>query len=136
LKSALVEGEHPTEFLTQWEMDLKMLEDWLDNPKLEGGYQEISMPGETCQHELQLEEDGIEPTEELTVVSISKEIAEKKLSDEIAESEFAAKWPVNVTRDERNMGDLDDLPLEQHEEFQPSRLHKKSQPIEQLEEVI
>jgi hypothetical protein len=29
--------------LTQWEMELKMLEDWLDNPELEDGYQETFM---------------------------------------------------------------------------------------------
>jgi len=31
------------ELLTQWEKDMKMLEDWLDNPKLEDGYQEMVM---------------------------------------------------------------------------------------------
>jgi hypothetical protein len=53
-----------------------------------------------------------------------------------AELESAAEWPVNVTRDESSMGDQDDLPLEKHEELQPSRLHKENQPMKQLEEVI
>jgi hypothetical protein len=36
------------------------------------------------------------------------------------------------------MGDQDDLPFDvyEEEELQPSRLQKKSQPVEQLEEVI
>jgi hypothetical protein len=62
LKSSPTKEEHPVEFLTQWEMELKMLEDWLDSPEPEGGCQEIAMPEETCQHEEQLEEAGMEPT--------------------------------------------------------------------------
>jgi flagellar biosynthesis GTPase FlhF len=30
--------ENSDEFLTQWEQELKMLEDWLDNPKREDGH--------------------------------------------------------------------------------------------------
>jgi hypothetical protein len=60
LKSSPTEKEeHTVEFLTQWEMELKMLEDWLDNPEPEDGFQEIAMPEETCQHEEQLEEAGV-----------------------------------------------------------------------------
>jgi hypothetical protein len=33
--------ENSDEFLTQWEKELKMLEDWLDNPKPEDGCQKI-----------------------------------------------------------------------------------------------
>jgi hypothetical protein len=40
-----------------------MLEDWLDNPEPEDGCQEIAKPEETCQHEEQLEEAGVEPTQ-------------------------------------------------------------------------
>jgi hypothetical protein len=32
LKSVPTEEEHPVELLTQWEMELKALEDWLDSP--------------------------------------------------------------------------------------------------------
>ena len=42
------EEEYPVEFLNQWEMELKMLEDWLDDPELEGGFQGIAKPEETC----------------------------------------------------------------------------------------
>ena len=67
LKCSLAEiDEHTVEFLTHWEMELKMLEDWLDNPEPEGGCHEIAMLGKTCQHELQLEEAGMEPAKELT----------------------------------------------------------------------
>jgi hypothetical protein len=61
--SPIEEEEHPVEFLTQWEMELKMLEDWLDNPEPEDGFQEIAKPEEMCQHEEQLEEAGMEPVQ-------------------------------------------------------------------------
>jgi hypothetical protein len=35
--------EHSDELLTQWEQEMKMLEDWLDNPEPEDGCQEIVM---------------------------------------------------------------------------------------------
>jgi hypothetical protein len=50
LKSNPTEEEYRVELLTQWEMELKMLEDWLDNPEPEDGFQEIAKPEETCQH--------------------------------------------------------------------------------------
>jgi hypothetical protein len=31
-------GEHPVELLTQWELELKALEDWLDNPEPKDGF--------------------------------------------------------------------------------------------------
>jgi hypothetical protein len=34
------------------------------------------------------------------------------------------------------MGDQVDLPFDQHEEMQQSRLHEGSQPVDQLEEMI
>jgi hypothetical protein len=75
--------EHPVELLTQWEMELKALEDWLGIPKLEGGCQEIAMPEETNQHELQLVEAGVEPEQEkLTGENMSEGEAKQKLSDE------------------------------------------------------
>jgi hypothetical protein len=51
LMSVPTEGECPVELLTQWELELKALEDWLDNPEPEGGCQEIAMPEEIHQHE-------------------------------------------------------------------------------------
>jgi hypothetical protein len=49
---------------------------------------------------------------------------------------FAAGWKAKATRDEENSkGDQVDLPIDK-EEVQQRRLHKKSQPLEQLDEVI
>jgi hypothetical protein len=42
-----VEEENPVESLTQWEIDLKRLEDWLDSPEPEGVCHEIDTPKET-----------------------------------------------------------------------------------------
>jgi hypothetical protein len=42
--SVPIGGEHPIELLTQWELELRELEDWLDSLGLECGFQEISMP--------------------------------------------------------------------------------------------
>jgi hypothetical protein len=49
-----------------------------------------------------------------------------------------AGWQANATEEENNMGDQDDLPFDvyEEEELQSSRLQKKSQLAEQLEEVI
>jgi hypothetical protein len=44
LKSIPIGGENPFELLTQWEKELKELEDWLNNLEPEGGCQEIAMP--------------------------------------------------------------------------------------------
>jgi hypothetical protein len=93
-------------------MNLKSLEDWLDNLELEGGCHEIAMEKETYQHELQLEKDGKEPVEELTGVNLSEEIVEQQFIGETGELESTAEWPVNVTRDEIIMGDQDDTPME------------------------
>jgi hypothetical protein len=76
MKSIPTEGECLVGLLTQWKMDLKALEDWLDSPEPEGGCHKIAMLEETHQHELQLEEAGMEPTEELTRVNLSEVIAE------------------------------------------------------------
>jgi hypothetical protein len=35
--------EHTVGFLTQWEMDLEMVEDWLKNPYLEKDCQDVVM---------------------------------------------------------------------------------------------
>jgi hypothetical protein len=136
LKFVPTEEENPVELLTQWEMDLKELEDSLDSPELEGGCHEIAMLEETYQHELQLGEARMGPVEELTGVSMSEEVVEQQFSGETVELESAAEWPIRVTRDESCMGDQDDRPIEQHEELQPSRLHERNQPMEQLEEVV
>ena len=43
LKSVPIEEEHLVESLTQWEMELNMMEDWLRSLKQEGGCHEIAM---------------------------------------------------------------------------------------------
>ena len=98
-------------------MDFKALEDWLYRPKPKGGCQQIAMPKETHQHELQLEEAGIEPTEELTGISLSEEVVEQQFSGETVELESAVEWPIRVTRDEIRVGDQDDRPIEKHEDL-------------------
>jgi hypothetical protein len=50
--------------------------------------------------------------------------------------EYATECPVNIIEDEINMGDQDDLPLEQHEGLQSSSLHKENQSMKQLEEDV
>jgi hypothetical protein len=55
-----------------------MLEDWLYNPEPEDGCQKITKPKETCHHEEQLNEAGVEPSQvELAEDSLSGEIAKQ-----------------------------------------------------------
>ena len=84
-----------------------------------------------------LEEVGDVPTEELTEeTNMSEEEAGQQLGDETAELEPAAGWKYNATKEEeRNMGVQDDLPTDK-EELKQRILHKKSQPLEQLDRVI
>jgi hypothetical protein len=70
-------------------MELKRLEDWLSSLEPEGGCHDIDMQEETYQHELQLEEAGMGPVEELTGVSLSEEVVEQQFMDETAELESA-----------------------------------------------
>jgi hypothetical protein len=103
LMSVPTEGECPVELLTQWELELRELEDWLDSPEPEGGCQEIAMPEETHQHKEQLVEVGMEPAEELTGVNLSGEVVAERNSSviEVYRSEDATEWQVKTMRDER-----------------------------------
>jgi hypothetical protein len=94
------------------------------------------MPEETHQHELQLEEVGIEPDKEMTGVNLSEEVVEQQFSGEIAELEYATEWLVTVTKYESNMGVQYDTPTRRHEDLHLRRLHQKHQSMKQLEEVI
>jgi hypothetical protein len=77
--------EHSDELLTQWKQELKMLEDWLNNPEPEKDCQDAVMQRETgYQHEEQLEEVEDMPTEELTEANLSEEEAEQQLRGETA----------------------------------------------------
>jgi hypothetical protein len=96
----------------------------------------LETDGGAYQPQEQLEEVEVIPTqEELTEANLSEEEAEQQLSDGTAELEFAAGWQAKChKRDENSMGDQVDLPIAK-EEVQQRRL-PKSQPLEQLEEVI
>jgi hypothetical protein len=112
LKLAAKEAkEQAGRFITPWEMELEMLEDWLNNP---------------------------EPARELAEVELSKKVTEWKFSqEETAEMKFAAEWQLEATDEdeEESMGDHSDLP--KCKNFLLSgRLHEQGQPLEQLDAVI
>jgi hypothetical protein len=76
------------------------------------------------------------PGGEMAAAELPQEEAEQQFSEETAELESAAEWPLSATkRDKDSMGDRADLPIEKTE-VQQRRLHTKSQPLEQLDEVI
>jgi hypothetical protein len=101
----------------------------IQQAKLEAGsgtYQ----PGE------KLEEAGSMPGGEMAAAELPQEEAEQQFSEETAELESAAEWPLSATkRDKDSRGDRADLPIEETE-VQQRRLHKESQPLEQLDRVI
>jgi hypothetical protein len=70
---------------------------------------------------------------------MSEEEVEQQFSKETTELKSAVEWKTSATRgDEDNMGDQEDLLIDKYgeEEVQHRRLHKKSQPLEQLDRVI
>jgi hypothetical protein len=78
--------EQAGRFTTPWEMELEMLEDWLNNP---------------------------EPARELAEFDLSKKVAEQKISQrETAELKSAVEWQLEATNEdeEGSMGDHGDLP--------------------------
>jgi hypothetical protein len=126
MSSPIEKEDHTVELLTQWEMYLKLLEDWLDNPELEKYFQDAVMERVVeCQHEEQLEEVGDVSAEELTGFELSEEMAQQKSSKEVAEYESEGKWQASARGDEDNMGDQDNPPLSQHEEMQQASLHER-----------
>jgi hypothetical protein len=69
----------------------------------------------------------------------SQEKVEQQLGDETVELKYAPEWKHNATRGSKySMGDQVDMDIDKHEEkeVQQRRLHKKSQPLEKLVEVI
>jgi hypothetical protein len=83
-----------------------------------------------------LEEVGSMTTGEMEVAELPQEEAEQKFSDETAKLESTVEWPLSaIKRDKDSRGDRADLPIEKIEVRQ-RRLHTKSQPLEQLDEVI
>jgi hypothetical protein len=100
--------------------ELKLLEDWLSNPETKEDFQKetIMQSGEEFQHEEQLDEVGLMPsqrddrgTEELAEIKLSEEMVEQQLSNIVAELESAVEWQANATGDEVSMGDQMIFPL-------------------------
>jgi hypothetical protein len=84
-------------------MELKMLEDWLNNPG---------------------------PARELAKKQLSEKVIEQQVSqEETAELNSAAEWTLSATEDEDDMGDHSDLP-NCRKVLQLRRLHEQSQPLE------
>jgi hypothetical protein len=113
LKLAAKEAkEKASRFITSWEMELEMLEDWLNNPG---------------------------PTRELTEDELSVKVTEQQVNQrETAELKSTAVWQlgaIDKDEEEGGMGDHDDL-LMCRKFLQLRRLHEQSQPLEQLDEVI
>jgi hypothetical protein len=103
--------EQAGKVITPWEMELEMLEDWLNNPG---------------------------PARELTEVELSGKVTEQKVSQrETAELKSAAEWQLEATDEdeEDGMGDHSDLP-NCRKFLQLRRLHEQDQPLEQLDAVI
>jgi hypothetical protein len=88
------------------------------------------------QSEEQLEEAGGAPVGEMAETELSEGEVEKRLSDQNAELNFVAGWQAKVIGEENSMGDLVDLSIDKDEKVQPRRLHKESQPLDQLDEII
>jgi hypothetical protein len=67
---------------------------------------------------------------------LSEGEVEKRLSDQNIELNFVVEWQDEATEEENGMVNLVDLPTDKDKEVQPRRLHKESQPLDQLDEVI
>jgi hypothetical protein len=97
----------------------------------------LEADGGAYQPQEQLGKVGLEPTQrEMVVAELPQEEAEQQFSEETAELESAAEWPLSATeRNKDSRGDQVDLPTEM-KELQQRGLHKESQPWEQLDKVI
>jgi hypothetical protein len=83
-----------------------------------------------------LEEVGSMPVGEMTVAELPQEEVEKQFSEKTAELDFAVEYPLSATkRDKYGRGYWAYIPTEKIE-VQQRRMETKSQPVEQLEEVI
>jgi hypothetical protein len=106
--------EQADKVITPWEMELAMLEDWMNN---------------------------LGPARELTEFELSeKRMTEQQVSqEEIAELKSAAEWQLEATDEDEDeedgMGDHSDLPMCQMF-LQLRRLQEQDQPREKLDEVI
>jgi hypothetical protein len=104
--------EQAGRFITPWEMELEMLEDWLNNP---------------------------EPAIELAEFELSeKRMTEQQDSqEETAELKTAVEWQLKATDEdeEDSMGDHSNLPMCQ-KNLQLRRLQQQNQPLEQLDREI
>jgi hypothetical protein len=90
----------------------------------------------TYQPQEKLEEARSMPAGEMAATELGQEEAEQQLSDKTEELNFATEWPLsNTKRNKDSVGDQANLPTKKTE-VQQRRLHTKSQPVEQLDEVI
>jgi len=98
----------------------------------------LEIDGGEFQSEEQLEEAGVVLEKELAEDNLLEEEAVQQLIDQTAELDSPEGWQVNTTGDQGSKGDQVDLPFDVYEEedLQPSRLQRKSQPTDQLEEVL
>jgi len=100
------EEEHIVEFLTPWEQELRLLEEWICHPGTKEDFQNAFMHIEVePQYKEHLEEVGYIPTEEMTEVNLSGEIVEKHLNDETIELDSTTEWLASATRGEGRKGD-------------------------------
>jgi hypothetical protein len=106
-------------FITPWEMELEMLEDWLNNLEPASDFHEQVLAEEHSEESLRDFSEGDEKVMET------------------AEMKFLVGSQVKATKEdeEDGMGDHGDLP-NCRKILQLRRLQKQSQPLEQLDEVI
>jgi hypothetical protein len=96
----------------------------------------LETDGGAYQPQEQLEKVGLESTQGEVTVKLSQEEVEQHFSEKTAELESIAEWPLSATKkDKYSRGDRSYLPIEKTTVRQ-RRLHTKSQPLEQLDEVI
>jgi hypothetical protein len=97
----------------------------------------LEADGGAYQPQEQLGKVGLEPTQrEMVVAELPQEEAEQQFSEETAEMESTAEWPLSaIERNKDIRGDQVDLPTEM-KELQQRGLHKESQPWEKLDKVI
>jgi hypothetical protein len=136
LEPAVEEEMNIIDFVDMYE-ELEALERRVMVQRFHIGKVKLEEDGGAYQPQEHLEEVGLEPTQnELKEIKMSeKEGAEWQLRDETIELDSTAEWQSNSIEEENDMGDHDDLPTNK-QELQLRRLHKKNQPLDQLDRVI
>jgi hypothetical protein len=116
------EGEHLVELFTQWELELKALEDWLFNQELGGGCQGIAMSKEIHLHKSQLVEVGMGTIEGLAGENLLGEVVdEKQFSDkEPTGVETTTEWQDKTIKEEYVLESQRDFPIDKERVQQDS----------------